>query len=202
MCGDSCMDHLTRAVVNNKEDVECSKPECLNGEEVAGPDLIGTRSQELPPARGGHSVIGTAHVFRDCAGTNIDSEASQFSLDSALTPQRVFASHAPDKLPDLRRYRLSTHSSQPSGFPPPVCPPALAVPAKDSFRLNNDQTCPPLRKPTTGKDPETTIGITNRWPYLAAVEDDQLLPKAEVLGDESRSGLEPRGEGEEQMANH
>jgi len=53
-----------------------------------------------------------------------------------------------------------------------------------------------LSDPTTGKDSETTVGITNRRPYLAAPEDDQLLPKAEVLGDQSRSGLETGGEGE------
>ena len=202
MCGDPCMDQLTRAVVNYKEDVECSKPECLNGEEVAGPDLVAMRSQELPPARGGHSVIGTAHVFRDRTGTDIDLEASQFGLDSTLAPQRVLASHAPDKGSDLRRDPFSTHSSQPSGSPPPVCPPTIAVPAKDSFRSDNDQTCLPLSEPTTGKDPETTIGITNRRPHLAALEDNQLLPQAEILGHQSRSRLEPRGEGKKEMANH
>jgi len=36
--GDPRTDQLASTVLNNEEDVECSKPECLNGEEVAGAD--------------------------------------------------------------------------------------------------------------------------------------------------------------------
>jgi hypothetical protein len=54
----------------------------------------------------------------------------------------------------------------------------------------------------TGKDPERTIRIPQQWTYLAALGDDQLLPKAEILGDQSRTGLEAGGEGEKKVPKH
>jgi len=47
----------------------------------------------------------------------------------------------------------------------------------------------------TGKDPEAAICIPNLWSGLTSLENNQLLPKAEIFGDQSCSGLENGGEG-------
>ncbi len=44
------MHQFTSAVVDDKEHVQCAKPDGLNREEIARPDLVGVLIQELPPA--------------------------------------------------------------------------------------------------------------------------------------------------------
>jgi hypothetical protein len=56
------------------------------------------------------------------------------------------------------------------------------MPADNSIRLHDDQTPAPTGKPLTGKDPEAAICIPERWSDLTSLENNQLLPKAEVFG--------------------
>ena len=57
------------------------------------------------------------------------------------------------------------------------------MPADHSFRFHNDQALPPSGKPAAGENPEAAIFIPQLWPDLAALENNQLLPKAEMIGD-------------------
>ncbi len=43
------MYELTSAVVDDKEYIQCSKPDSLNREQITRPDLVGVLTQELPP---------------------------------------------------------------------------------------------------------------------------------------------------------
>lgn len=70
LSGDSRMDKLARAVVDDKEHVQRTKPQRLNGKQVASPDLLAILGKELSPTRGGRSTIGEPHVLGDGAGTN------------------------------------------------------------------------------------------------------------------------------------
>jgi len=54
----------------------------------------------------------------------------------------------------------------------------------------------------TGKDPEAAICIPELWPGLTSLENNQLLPKAEVLGGQSCSGLENGDESVGKAPNH
>jgi hypothetical protein len=53
-----------------------------------------------------------------------------------------------------------------------------------------------------GKDPEAAICIPELWSGLTSLENNQLLSKAEVLGDQSCSGLENGGESAGKAPNH
>jgi len=54
----------------------------------------------------------------------------------------------------------------------------------------------------TGKDPEAAICILKMWSCLTSLENNQLLPKAEVFGDHSCFGLENGGESVGKAPNH
>jgi len=53
-----------------------------------------------------------------------------------------------------------------------------------------------------GKDPEAAIRIPEWWSGLTSLENNQLLPKAEVLGNQSCSGLENGSESIGKAPNH
>jgi hypothetical protein len=64
------------------------------------------------------------------------------------------------------------------------------MPANNSIRPDDDQALSPSGKPAAGENPEAAIFVPQPWPDLMPLENNQLLPKAEVLGDYSCSGLE------------
>jgi hypothetical protein len=53
-----------------------------------------------------------------------------------------------------------------------------------------------------GKDPEAAICIPELWSGLMPLENNQLLAKTEVLGNQSCSGLENGGESICEAPNH
>jgi hypothetical protein len=53
-----------------------------------------------------------------------------------------------------------------------------------------------------GKDPESAICIPELWSDLTSLENNQLLPKAEILGNQSCSGLENGSESIGKAPNH
>jgi hypothetical protein len=53
-----------------------------------------------------------------------------------------------------------------------------------------------------GQDPEAAICIPELWSGLPSFENNQLLPKAEVLCNQSCPGLENGGESTGKAANH
>jgi len=76
------------------------------------------------------------------------------------------------------------------------------MPANNGIRLYSDQTPAPILKQLAGKDPEATICIPELWPGLASLENNQLLSKAEVLGDQPCLGLENGGKSVAKAPNH
>jgi len=53
-----------------------------------------------------------------------------------------------------------------------------------------------------GKDPEAAICIPDLWSGLTSLENNQLLPEAEDLGNQSCPGLENGGESAGKAPNH
>ena len=68
------------------------------------------------------------------------------------------------------------------------------MPANNSRRFYDDQTPSPTGGPAAGENPEAAIFIMQSWLDLASLENNQLLPKAEVFGNQSCLGLENGGE--------
>jgi len=76
------------------------------------------------------------------------------------------------------------------------------VPANHSIWLDHNQTIAPIGKPSAGQDPEATIGIAEPRFGLPALENDKLLPKAEIFGGQSCFGLENGDESVGKAPNH
>jgi hypothetical protein len=64
------------------------------------------------------------------------------------------------------------------------------MPTENRIGLNNDQRSPPVRKPPTGQDPKSSISISQLRARMLALQDHQLLPKAQVLRYQISLGLE------------
>jgi hypothetical protein len=76
------------------------------------------------------------------------------------------------------------------------------MPANNSIRLYEDQTPAPTRIQLTDKNPEAATCIPELWSGLTSLENNQLLSKAEVFGDQSRSGFKNGGESVGKAPNH
>jgi len=76
------------------------------------------------------------------------------------------------------------------------------MPTNISIRLHEDQTPVPTGKQLAGKNPEAAICVPQLWSGLTSLENNQLLPKAEVLGNQSCPGLENGGESVGKAPNH
>ncbi len=76
------------------------------------------------------------------------------------------------------------------------------MPANDGIRLDDDQTIAPVGKAVADQDPEAPICIAEPRSGLTALQNDELLPKAEILGSQSRFGLEDGGERVGKVPNH
>jgi hypothetical protein len=60
------------------------------------------------------------------------------------------------------------------------------VPAHHRFGLYNEETGLPAAEPATRQNPETPVHILTAQPWLAALQDYQLLPKAKIVCDQQR----------------
>jgi len=76
------------------------------------------------------------------------------------------------------------------------------VPANDSIRFDHNQAIAPIGKPAANQDPEATIGIVEPRSGPLALENNGLLPKAEIFGGQSCFGLEYGGESNDKAPDH
>ncbi len=76
------------------------------------------------------------------------------------------------------------------------------MPASHRIRLDDDQAVTPFREPATSQDSEAAICVAEPRSGLTALENDELLPKAEILGNQSRFGFEDGGESIGKVPNH
>ena len=107
-------------------------------------------------------------------------------------PQREFsAGHPPDEGTQLTRDARPPASRSASGPPSPVGPPPPAMPAEHGRGLNDEEGLPPSGHPPTGENPEPAVAVTQPGTWRPALQHDQLLTQAEILGDQVRSGCEP-----------
>jgi hypothetical protein len=48
----------------------------------------------------------------------------------------------------------------------------------------------PATEPVHGNNPETPVRILKAWPWLAALQNQELLPEAKIVGDQQRLWLD------------
>ena len=95
------MDKFTSSVVDDEEHVHCSKPDCMNREQVTHPNIAGVTMQELSPTGRGRSDVWSSHIPGDRTCTNHKAKTCQFCLDSTLPPQLILLGKTTNEFPEL-----------------------------------------------------------------------------------------------------
>src|SRR6516225_2296035 len=118
------------------------------------------------------------HVLGHRSGRDFEPKPRQFRPNPPLTPKSVLDGHAADKGPEFRRNRATARLPSAARTPAPISPPPVTVPAQHRFGFHNEQRGSPVNEPATGQNPETPVRILEAWPWLLALQDQQLLSEA------------------------
>jgi hypothetical protein len=78
----------------------------------------------------------------------------------------------------------------------------VTVPSQHGFRFHNEQRRAPTNEPPTYENPEATIRILEAWPWLAALQNQQLLPEAKIICDQQHLWSDSRSNRPQQTAKH
>src|SRR5262249_50432672 len=137
MCGDVEMNDPPSIVSQSQKHVQNLKTNRRHGEEVdrhRGLDVI--LKEGLPGLRGW--LAPACRVLAHAGFADIDAQLEQFAMDTRRTPERILAAHPANQLSNLFRHRW-TPGLATTNFPGPEQPKALAMPADDGFRLDDEQ---------------------------------------------------------------
>src|SRR5262249_56729166 len=90
--------------------------------------------------------------------------------------------------PGCGRPPASPSTSRP---PSPVGRPPPAMPTEHGRGLNDEEGLSPSGHPPTSENPEPAVAVTQPGTWRPALQHDQLLTQAKILGDQVGSGCEP-----------
>jgi len=120
-------------------------------------------------------------ILGDCSRRNFEPKARQLRLDLPLTPKSIFRGHSADKGPKFHRNWVAAWPPCGAAWTPaPIRVPTLAVPAQHRYRPYNEERGLPAAEPATRQNPETSVHILKARPWLAALQDYQLLPETRL----------------------
>jgi hypothetical protein len=188
----------TGAQLEDEEGEDGAQEQVGELQEVARPDVRGVVAQERRPRLPGPTRRpGSVHVLLDGALADPDAELQQLALDALGTPQPVLAGHPADERDRLRRG--ARRAAGPSGPPPPQPPEAVPVPAEQRLGLDDQQGLTPRPDAAGQQDKQRSIRAGGARTLRRAGEDDELVTKERVLGDQLGPAPDQvRGRAEEQ----
>src|SRR5262245_43823046 len=76
------------------------------------------------------------------------------------------------------------------------------MPSQHGFRFHNEQRRAPINEPPTCENPEETIAILEAWPWVAALQNQQLLSEAKIICDQQHLRPDGRSNRPQQTAKH
>jgi hypothetical protein len=128
--------NATAANLDKEEDIEPGQPDRVDGEEVAGQDLVGVLVDELAPrsltaARGWQQAMTAKHPAHGLVGAAM-AHLAKLALDSPVPPTWVLPRQLQDQIMNLglRHGSLPGRSSPIRG---PFAPDQLPMPAQQSL---------------------------------------------------------------------
>ena len=147
-------------------------------------------------------MVGPAHVPGDGPRRHREPQPRELRLDAALPPKEILHGHPPDEGTQLSRDTGPPASRSSPGPPSPVGRPSPAMPAEHARGLNHEEELSPSGNPPTGGNPEPAVAVSQPGTWRSALEHEQLLPQAQILGDQVRSGCEPSRDGPPRPPDH
>jgi hypothetical protein len=194
MLGDACVDDGASAEGENDEDVKDAESARDEDEEVAGPGLVQVVTDECGPALATLSVEVGRAVLRDGARGDLVAELGQFGGDELLTPGRVLAPHPPDELAEVCINGGTAGWTM--GAPAPEQAPGGTMPADDGLGFHDEDGVHEAVEAAGQRTDEPAIESAQARAFDLAADDDELLAKDQVLGDQGCAG---RDEGQDDV---
>ena len=147
--------------LDEHQDIQCSEPSGLDGEEVAGDDAIGLGPEELGPGRAGPSWGGTEsgrpEQGADRRRSDAEAELAQLTLDPHAAPAGVLPGQPEDERTDFRIDRWPSRAPAPTVGPLP--PHELAVPPKEGRRGDKEGDPAVTRQDATRRREQDTVDL-------------------------------------------
>ena len=172
------MDDPPSVVRQNQKHVQDLKPDRRHSEEVHRHHGLDVILQESPPVLRWRTPP-TSDVLAHAGLADIDAEFEQFAMDAAR-PRADSRGSSSELVANLFRHRWAPGLPV-TNFPCPEQLEALAVPANDSFRFDDDQGRSPVDPNLAQPSPEESIGGRQVRPLHRATKDAELVPEREVL---------------------
>ena len=195
MLGDASVGDGAPAEGENDEDLEDAESRGHEDEEVTGPGLVQVVADERSPALATRSVeIGRA-VLGDGARRDLVAELGQFGVDDLMTPGGVLAPHPPDEFAEICINGGTARWTV--GAPAPEEAPGGTVPADDGLGFHEQHDVHEAMEAAGERTDEPAIEPPAQARALdLTADDDELLAKKEVLGDQGSAG---RDEGQDDV---
>jgi hypothetical protein len=182
MRGNAGVDDGASAEGENDEDVEDTESRGDEDEEVTRPGLVQVVADERGPALAALSVEVGRAVLRDGARRDLVSECGQFGGDDLLTPGGVLAPHPADEIAEICIDGWTARWT--AGAPTPEEAPSGTVPADDGLGFHRQDGIQKLVEATGQGTDEPAIESAQARAFDLASDDDELLAKEQVLGDQ------------------
>ena len=194
MFGDAGVDDGASAEGENDEDVKEAESPRDEDEEVAGPGLVQVVTDECGPALASLSVEVGRAVLGDGARGDLVAEFGQFGGDDLLTPGGVLAPHPPDEFAEICINGGTAWWTV--GAPAPEEAPGGTVPADDGLGFHEQHDVHEAVEAAGQGTDEPAIESAQARAFDLAADDDELLAKEQVLGDQGCAG---RDEGQDEV---
>jgi hypothetical protein len=187
-------------VSQNQEHVQDLKRDRRHGKEVDRHHSLDVVLKEGPPSL--RRWLPLAYDLLAHAGlTDVDTEFEQFTVDAGCAPEGILAAHLPDQLADFFRHRWAPGLAV-TNLPGPEQPEALAVPANNGFRFDDDQGRSPIAPDFAQPRPEESISGCQFRPLHRATQYAELVSECDVFQLKGSSRFEGYGHGGSQHVKH
>ena len=141
---DADMHRAARAKGDHEADVHGPEEQIRDGEEIAGPDVVGVVAQEGRPRLPGATWrAGLAQVAPDRRPGDAGVALQELAPDALHAPQAIRPGHLADQGDGLGCEARAVRGGGGGGFAPPVPAKAFPMPAEEHLRLDDEKRLPP-----------------------------------------------------------
>jgi len=136
---------------------------------------------------------------------DIKTQHEELAMDARRSPSPILGHHSEDQFANLFRSLSSPDLPPDLRDRPPIHLKTSPVPADHRLGRDHDERLFPLRPKSTDGNPEKLVENAEPWPRTAPLQHDELLPKHEILEEETpvaTKNAEEHSEPEEEKVEH
>jgi len=146
---------LAAPMADEEEHVEGLEGQRLDYEQIGRPDRVGVVSEKGAPVLAGRMSGATSAAAADGSGADHDAELQGLAAYTLGARERILCGHGPDEFSDLWFQAGPTQARTRARAP--VEPPALAMPANDGLRPDQEEMASPVPLEAADQQPEELV---------------------------------------------